>query len=137
MGDTQQHSQVDESEVGALIRSFSELGLLADGDSAAWGVEEIRSRVEDVLSDYADCDVYVQDDEEPEAFTLRIRTRGIGLPYPFTRAEVYEMLDDLVEIDLQIAAEELALGTRTTDASLGPPTPSPGRGPGRGWGDAR
>ena len=122
---------------GPLIRSFSELGLLADGDSAGWGVEEIRSRVEDVLSDYADCDVYVQDDEEPEAFTLRIRTRGIGLPYPFTRAEVYEMLDDLVEIDLQIAAEELRLGTRTTDASLGRLPPSPGHGPGRGWGDAR
>lgn len=110
VGGTQQHSQVDESGCGPLIRSFSELGLLADGDSAGWGVEEIRSRVEDVLSDYAECDVDVQDDEEPEAFTLRIRTRGIGLPYPFTGAEVYEILDNLVEIDLQIAADELALG---------------------------
>ena len=110
MGGTQQHSQVDESGGGPLIRSFSELGLLADGDSAGWGAEEIRSRVEDLLSDYADCDVYVMDHAEPEALTLRIRTRGVGLPYPFTRAEVYEMVDDLVEIDLQSSAEELALG---------------------------
>ena len=94
--------------MGPLIHSFSELVLLVDGDSAGWGVEEIRSRVEDVLSDYADCDVYVMDHEESEAFALRIRTRGIGLPYPFTLAEVYDMLDDLVEIDLEIAAEEYA-----------------------------
>lgn len=109
MGGSQQHAKVDESGGGPLIRSFSELGLLADGDSAGWGVEEIRSRVEDLLSDYADCDVYVMDHAEPEALTLRIRTRGIDLAYPFTLAEVYEMLDELVAIDLQIAAEELAL----------------------------
>ena len=88
MGGSQQHAKVAESGGGPLIRSFSELGLLADGDSAGWGVEEIRSRVEDVLSDYADCDVYVMDHEEPEAVTLRIGTRGMGLPYLFTRTEV-------------------------------------------------
>mgnify|MGYP003383259134 CR=1 FL=1 len=88
MAGTHQHSQVDESRVSPLSRSFSEFGLLANADSAGWGAEEIRSRVEDVLSDYADCDVYVMDHEEPEAVTLRIGTRGMGLPYLFTRTEV-------------------------------------------------
>lgn len=109
VGGTEKHAQVDECGGSPLIRSFSELGLLAADDSAGWGAEEIRSRVEDVLSDYADCDVYVQVHAEPGASTLRIRTRGIGLPYPFTVAEVYETLDDLVETDLQISAEEFAI----------------------------
>ena len=46
MAGTHQHSQVDESRVSPLSRSFSEFGLLADADSAGWGAEEIRSRVE-------------------------------------------------------------------------------------------
>lgn len=109
MASIEQHSQVDQPGGDPLIRSFVDLGQLGGGDSAELGVEEIRSRVEDLLSGYADCDVYVMDDDEPEEFTLRIRTRGISLPYPFTLAGVYEMLDELVDIDLEISAEELAL----------------------------
>ena len=96
----QQDSQVDASGGGPLLRSFFDLGELAGVDSTGWGVEEIFCLVEDVLSGYADCDVYVEVHEEPEAFTLRIGTRGICLPYPFTRAELYETLDELVQIDL-------------------------------------
>ena len=43
-----------------------------------------------MLSECADCDVYVMDHEEPEAVTLQIGTRGMGLMYPFTRTEVAE-----------------------------------------------
>jgi hypothetical protein len=43
--------------VGPLIHSYSELGQLAGADPVEVGVEGIKSLVEDVLSDYAECNV--------------------------------------------------------------------------------
>lgn len=110
VGGAQQDSQVDASGGGPLVRSFFDLGQLAGVDSTGWGVEEIVCLVEDLLSGYADCDVYVEVHDEPEAFTLRIRTRSISLSYPLALAEVYEALDELVEIDLHEGDDEVAFG---------------------------
>lgn len=91
-------AQRNETTTGPLIRSFAELGRrLAGDDSVERDAEGIKLLVEDVLSDYADCDVYVEDHGEPDIFVVRIGTRGIGIPYPFTSDAVYELIDELVE----------------------------------------
>ena len=76
-------AQPNETPTGPLLHSFSELGRrLAGDDSVERDAEGIKLLVEDVLSDYADCDVYVEDLGEPDIFLLRVGTRGIGIPYP-------------------------------------------------------
>lgn len=91
-------AQGAETATGPLIRSFAELGRrLAGDDSVERDAEGIKLLVEDVLSDYADCDVYVEDHDEPDILVLRIGARGIGIPYPVTSDAVYELVDELVE----------------------------------------
>jgi hypothetical protein len=51
----------------------------------------------------------VQVENEPETFALRIGVWGIGIRYPFTHAEVYEMLDALVEMDRHDEGDDPAL----------------------------
>jgi hypothetical protein len=92
-------AQRNETPAGPLIHSFAELARrLAGYDLVEHDAEDMKILVEVILSDYAYREVDVEDHAELGIFELRIGTRGIVTPYPFTRDEVYEFVDELVEI---------------------------------------
>lgn len=103
MGDTHEAEGLAGTET--VVSSLEELAtcLRGDQDSDALS-EDPRELVQDVLTEYADWDVWIMDHGD-DSLTVRIGARGIGLPFPFRLTELLEAVDELSNAAFEDAEE--------------------------------
>lgn len=94
-GDAQHH----ETATGPLNHSFSQLARrLARYDLVDLDEEDVILLVEIILSDHAYRDVSVEGHDEHGPFVFSIGSRGVVIPYPFTTDELFELVEELLDM---------------------------------------